>query len=221
MQLTYCTLWRVCGLTLDRTKERTNMADDDFDYGEDSLEVDSVNGDSGLAALSALVTRANQVDIEVARAEDQLKKLKEDQLDLKQRRIPDLMDELDMASFTTKSGLKVGVTKKVRAKITDATRGPAIEWFIRMNFERMVKNEFKLALDKGNEVKPVDDDGKEGESQVDLLIKSLDKLKLPYTNKKNVHPSSLAAFVKQRDAAGEEVPDDLFNVFRFSEAKIG
>lgn len=190
---------------------------DIFDYGDDTLEVDSVNEDSGLAALSQLVTRANQIDIEVARAEDQFKALKETQTDLKQRRIPDLMDELNMAAFTTKSGLTVKVTKKVRAKITDATRAPAIKWFKDQNLERMVKNEFALKLDKGNEV--VDEET--GESQVSNLIKALEKLGLPYSNKKNVHPSSLSAFVKQRDAAGEEVPDDLFNVYRSSEAKIG
>lgn len=190
---------------------------DDFDYGDDILSSDSLNEDSGLAALSALVSRANQVDIEVARAEDQLKKLQEDQTDLKQHRIPDLMDELGMSSFITKSGLKVAVNKKIRARITDATRTAAIQWFKEQNLERMVKNEFALKLDKGNEVV----DKRTGESQVSNLIKTLDKLGLPYTNKKNVHPSSLSAFVKHRDAAGEAVPDDLFNVFRYSEAKIG
>lgn len=182
---------------------------DIFDYGDDTLEVDSVNEDSGLSALSALVTRADQVDIEVARAEDQLKKLKEHQVDLKQKRIPDLMDELGMVSFTTKSGLKVAVKKKVRAKITDATRTHAIQWFVEQNLERMVKHEFKLNLDKGEE-----DKAKE-------LSSAIEGMGLSYTNKRNVHPSSLAAFVKQRDAAGEKVPDDLFNVYRYSEAKIG
>lgn len=182
---------------------------DIFDYGDDTLEVDSTNDDSGLAALSALVTRANQVDIEVARAEDQLKALKEHQTDLKQRRIPDLMDELNMASFTTKSGLKVGVKKKVRANITDATRAEAIKWFEEQNLERMVKHEFKLNLDKGEEAKALE------------LSTAIESLGLAYTNKRNVHPSSLSAFVKQRDAAGEAVPDDLFNVYRYSEAKIG
>lgn len=182
---------------------------DAFDYGDDVLEVDSVNEDSGLTALSALVIRANQIDIEVARAEDQLKSLQETQKDLKERRIPDLMDELNMASFTTKSGLKVGVKKKVRARITDATRGPAIEWFKEHNLERMVKNEFTLKLDKGEEEKAKE------------LSSAIEGLGLTYTNKKNVHPSSLSAFVRQRDAAGEDVPDELFNVYRYSEAKIG
>lgn len=182
---------------------------DIFDYGDDTLEEGSVNEDSGLTALSALVTRANQVDIEVARAEDQLKALKETQTDLKQRRIPDLMDELSMASFTTKSGLKVTVKKKVRAKFTDATRTAAAQWFVDQNLERMVKNEFSLALDKGQEEKSAD------------LCKAIEALGLPYVNKKNVHHSALSAFVKRRDAAGEDVPDELFNVYRFSEAKIG
>lgn len=193
------------------------MVDDIFDYGDDHLSVDSANTDSGLAALSALASRANQVDIEVARAEDQLKKLKEDQVDLKQRRIPDLMEELGLASFTTKSGLPVSVKEKVRARLTDATRDQAVAWFKDQNLERMVKNEFKLSLDKGNEVV----DKETGESQVSNLLKVLDKLGLPYTNKKNVHPSSLAAFIKQRDAAGEATPEDLFNIYRYSEAKIG
>jgi len=181
---------------------------DIFDYGDDQLEADSVS-DSGLAALSALIIRANQIDIEVARAEDQLKSLKETQAELKQKRIPDLMDELNTMSHTTKSGLKVTVTKKVRAKITDATRAAAIKWFQEQNLERMVKNEFSLKLDKGEEAKAKE------------LSIAIEGLGLAYSNKKNVHPSSLSAFVRQRDAAGEAVPDELFNVYRYSEAKIG
>lgn len=182
---------------------------DIFDYGDDTLDEGSVNTDSGMATLSALVAKANQIDIEVARAEDQLKILKDRQVELKQRRIPDLMDELSMESFTTKSGMKVTVKKKVRAKFTDATRVAAAQWFIDQNLERMVKNEFDLKLDKGQEDKAV------------MLCKAIEELGLPYVNKKNVHHSTLAAFVKRRDAAGEEVPDDLLNVYRYSEAKIG
>ncbi len=182
---------------------------DIFDYEDDALDEGSVNEDSGLTALSALVTRANQVDIEVARAEDQLKKLKEAQVDLTQRRIPDLMEELGVQSFTTTSGLKVGVKRKVRASITDATRTEAIAWFKDQNLSRMVKNEFKLSLDKGEDAKASD------------LAKAIEKLGLSYTNKRSVHPSSLAAFVRQRDAAGEAIPDNLFNVYRYSDARIG
>lgn len=182
---------------------------DIFDYEDDVLDEGSVNDDSGLAALSALVTKASQVDIEVARAEDQLKKLKETQVELKQKRIPDLMDELDTASHTTKSGLKVTVKNKVRARITDATRDAAVQWFKDQNLEAMVKNEFKLALDKNQG------------AAAKALIKAIKKIGLAFSNKKNVNPATLSAFVKQRDAAGEEVPDDLFNVFRYSEAKIG
>lgn len=182
---------------------------DIFDYGDDTLEADSVDTETGHAALSELIIRANQIDIEVARAEDQLKALKETQTDLKQRRIPDLMDELNMASFTTKSGLKVSVKKKVRANITDATRTEAIKWFEEQNLERMLKHEFKLNLDKGEEAKALE------------LSTAIESLGLAYTNKRNVHPSSLSAFVRQRDAAGESVPDNLFNVYRYSEAKIG
>ena len=184
---------------------------DIFDYGDDTLSVDtgSTNEDSGITALSQLVTRANQIDIEVARAEDQLKALKETQTDLKQRRIPDLMDELGVMEFTTTSGLKVSVKRKVRANITDSTRTAAIAWFKEHNLERMVKNEFKLSLDKGEDVK------------AEELAKIIEKMGLVCTNKKSVHPSSLSAFVRQRDAAGEDVPSDLFNVYRFSEARIG
>jgi uncharacterized small protein (DUF1192 family) len=182
---------------------------DIFDYGDDQLDESSTHSDSGIAELSRLVTLLAQQDIEVERAEAHLKKMKEDRDDLRRRRIPDLMDELNCRTHETKAGLKVTVKNVVKASITDKTRNAAIAWFDEQNLGRMVKNEFTLKLSKGEE------------DRATQLRHAIEGLGLEYKNKKNVHHSTLSAFIKERDAAGESTPDELFNVYRYSEAKIG
>lgn len=182
---------------------------EEFDFGDDSLEEVETHSDSALAELSRLVSMLAQAEVEVERAEAQLKKCKEDRDELKLRRIPDLMAELNCSTLQTRAGLKVTIKTVVKASMTDKTRDRAVAWFEEQGLSRMLKNEFSLKLSKGEDDKAV------------ALRTAIEELGLEYKNKKNVHHSTLSAFIRERDKAGESTPDDLFNVYRYSEAKLG
>lgn len=179
-----------------------------FDYGEDELETSSMNKDSGLAQLSVLVGELSKGLREVERAEASLKELKKHVEDIQRVLIPELMEELGMDSITTESGLKISIRHVVRASITDKNRDAAVAWFRKEGLDRMLTNQFVLKLKKGQA------------AQAEKLREKIEEIGLPYENKQTVHHSTLSSFVKERDAAGEETPDDVLNIFRYKEAKI-
>ena len=178
-----------------------------YDYGEDSLNSTSAS-DSGIAQLTSLVNESKKSDIKIQELKAALKEEQARNDRLKQQDIPNLMESLGTMEHRTTTGLHVVVERKVRARISDDTRAGALKWLDDHGLGRMVKDEFKLNLTKGQA------------EQADKLRKVMDDLNVPYTNKKNVHPQTLMALVRERDASGEDVPDELFNIHRYNEAKI-
>ena len=191
------------------------MPKDDFDvldYGGDSLDLSLADHDSGLADLSKLVKQLAMKRVERAEAEERLKQLKSEEEELARVRIPDLFEELGLGPGTeisTDTGLKVKLEKHVKANITDAHRDAAVRWFEENNLDRLLKDEFSMKLSKGEADK------------AESIREMLNEIGVAYTNKRNVPWNTLAKFVKERDAAGEPVPDDLLGVYRYNEAKIG
>lgn len=180
------------------------------DFGGDSLDLSMTDTDSGLADLSRWVKKLAQVRAQRAEAEEHLKQIKEEEDQIARVHIPDIFENLGlMGTIQTDTGLKITVNRVVKASIKDANRDAAIQWFKDNNLERMVKDEFSMKLNKGQQ------------DQADQIRDALDKLGVSYKNKKNVHHSTLASFVKERLEAGEPVPEDILGVFKYNEAKIG
>jgi len=177
-----------------------------YDYEADTNQQKTDSKD-GLAELSRLVNKLARQRVMVAKKEDELKEEKKNLENLAQVLIPDLMDELGQTSCQTSSGVTVTVTPKVRARLTDETREAAARWLEDHNQDKLLKNDFKIKLNKGEK------------ENADALRSALDGLGIPYKNKLDVHPQTLGKFIRERDEAGEPVPDDLFNVYRYREAK--
>ena len=82
----------------------------------------------------------------------------------------------------------------------------------------MLKDEFVLKLSANQKINKGEDDERDAGA---ALIAVIEELGLDYENKKTCHHGTLSAFVRERDAAGEETPDKILSVFRYREAKIG
>ncbi len=182
------------------------------DYEGEVLDIATEHKDSGLRELSKLVTELALIRRDRAALADKLKEVQKEEDTLARVRIPELFDDLGLAGkITTKSGLSITVKKVVKASIKDANRDEAVAWFDSNNLGLMVKDEFSMKLGRGEDA----------QIQADAIRDALNKLKVPYKNKKNVHPSTLVSFIKERDAAGQPVPDAILGVYRYDEAKIG
>jgi hypothetical protein len=182
------------------------------DYGGEELDIATEHKDSGLLQLSKLVTELALKRRDRAALEAQIKLVQEEENVLARIRIPELVDDLGLAGkIETKNGLKITIKKVVKASIKDANRDEAVKWFDENGLGLMVKDEFSMKLGRGVDA----------QVQADAIRSALDRLEVSYKNKKNVHPSSLVSFIKERDAAGDPVPDALLGVYRYDEAKIG
>ena len=178
-----------------------------YDFGEDELDRVPASED-GLARLSRLVNDMAKQRVIVAKAEDTLKEEKAKLEDLSQNTIPDLMEELGQSRCKTSTGIEVTIAPKLRARISDETRLEAVAWLRDNRLDNLLKNEFKLNLNKGQEDKAAE------------LRTQLDSLGLSYQNKLNVAHQTLGKFIRERDEEGLHTPEEIFNIYRYREAKI-
>lgn len=161
-----------------------------------------------LAELTRLAEAQAAAEAEVARLEAELTKARETARDYAERQVPELMDRIGMEEFKTASGLKIKVDETIRASITAANGPAAFAWLREHNHAALIKREVKVAFGKGEDEK------------ADSLIKDLEDRGLIAEEKTAVHPSTLAAFVRENLREGREIPLDLLGVHRQRVSKI-
>ena len=181
------------------------MTDDYSEYLDDDAP-----GDNVLAMLSGLANAQQEKELEIAQLEEALTKAKAELRDISEHRLPELMEEVGMESFTTKDGLKITVRDVIRAGIPAKNPQPAFNWLEENGHGRLVKREFKI------------DFGKDEEAWANKFQSDLQKRKKPLrcNIKKSVHPQTLQAFIRERLEAGEDIPLDIFGAIRQKFTKV-
>lgn len=140
---------------------------------------------------------------EVERMEDELAVKKADLRRLEQEDLPELMTELELASFKLKDGSSVEVMPDVDCGISEERRRAAHDWLIQHNFGGLIKTEVKVAFGRG---------------ELEAAKECADKI--GGEMKEVVHPATLKSFIKEQLAAGAAIPFDLFGVRPFNKVKI-
>lgn len=169
--------------------------------------VESADGGE-LSALSKLAEEQAQAEAHVADIEAQLNKAREDLKDLAERRVPELMDKIGIEEFRTSTGLKIKVAETIRASIPKAASHRAFAWLREHDHAAMIKRVVSVAFGKGED------------NNAEQLAQDLADRGLMPEDHASVHPSTLAAFVREQLKAGEELPLDLFGVHRQRVSKI-
>jgi len=162
-----------------------------------------------LSQLSALAERQAAAQAKVADLEAQLNKAKEELRDIAERQVPELMDRIGIDEFKTTTGLKIKIDETIRASIPKAKAPLALAWLKQNGHGSLIKRVVSVTFGRG-----------EDEKAEQLLKKLNDELHLEAEDNSSVHPSTLAAFVREKLRNGEEVPLDLFGVHRQRVAKI-
>lgn len=153
------------------------------------------------AQVAAEITLKN-AEAEVQRAKEALRSISEDQ-------IPEMMDKLDLEEYTPKGGRPIKILEKIRASIPKAKQPEAFGWLRAHNHSKMIKHKITCDFAKGE-----DDSARE-------MADILEDHGLEFSDSLSVHPSTLSAFVSEKLGNGEEIPLDLFGVFRQRIAKVG
>jgi len=177
------------------------MSETYLDYAQPSASGGELNQLQQLAEAQAAV------EAEMADLDARLTKAREKHRDLAERQVPELMDQIGMTEFKTTTGLKITVAEKIRAAIPKAKAPLAFHWLKENGHAAMIKRVVSVSFGKGEDEKAQD------------FCKTLSE-EYEYDDKASVHPSTLAAFVKEKLESGEEVPLDLFGVHRQRASKI-
>jgi hypothetical protein len=173
-----------------------------------SAFAEEVNATNILAAISSLASDQKAAEAAVAAAEEALEKAKAALREIAEHRLPELMDAAQMTEFTTRDGIKISVKETIRASLPKGREAEAFEWLREHEHEGLIKNEFKVPLNR-----------EQAESAVQLA-EALQGLGLEYEQRRTIHPSTLASFVKEQLEAGVELPMDAFGVYRNRATKI-
>lgn len=144
--------------------------------------------------LESLEQQKDALSIELERLNDEIKRLKEVEL-------PQLMDELQLASFKLQSGREILVKEMVFASIPAKNADMAFEWLDANGHGDLIKHKLEHSFDRGET------------ALVKQVIDVLKEQGLPdVTTKQSVHPQTLAAFAREQLKDGRAIPMELLGV---------
>lgn len=162
-----------------------------------------------LSQLTQLAEQQAAAQSKVADLEAQLNKAREELRDIAERQVPELMDRIGIGEFKTTTGLKIKIDETIRASIPKANAPLAFAWLKNNGHGSLIKRVVSVSFGRGED------------EQAEQLVKKLnDELHFEAEDSASVHPSTLAAFVREKLRNGEEIPLDLFGVHRQRVAKI-
>ena len=160
-----------------------------------------------LIQLQDLAEQQSRAEAKVARIEAELASAREELKDIAERQLPELMDQVGLETFKTRSGLVIHVQETIRASIPRANAARAFAWLKANGHEAMIKRTVSVEFGKGED------------ERAEALRAALAR-EYEVEDKASVHPSTLAAFVREKLRDGEEVPLELFGVHRQRVSKI-
>lgn len=170
--------------------------------------VDKPESSGDLSQLHELAEQQAQAEAEVARIEAELNGAKERLKQIAEVALPAAMDELGLTEFKTTSGLIIVIAETIRASIPKARQAEAFDWLRARGHANLIKRQLSISFGKGED---------------ELADKALDLLIAQHYDpevKTEVHTQTLGALVREKLEAGEDLPLELFGVFRQRSSKI-
>lgn len=183
----------------------------DFDYSEyDETVADPGAGDNSLSALRFWARAQKDAELEVARLTTELSVANERLREISEEKLPELMDELGIPSFSTTDGMKITVREVIRASLgrTDEEKARAIKWLEDNGHGAIVKRTVEIPFMRDQETQAME------------LRKDLKEKGYPVSFDRRVENSTLRAFVTECLEAGEDIPLDIIKVHRDRRTKV-
>jgi len=174
---------------------------------KDALKQIKVPEDKELSKVGKLISQLQQMQETYQKQETDLKKFKQEILEMETRIIPDVMMELGVAEFTNTDGIKVTIKPFVSASISKERTEEAHTWLKDNGHGDLIKH--LVSVDVGKK-----------ETDANQAISALSKLGLDPIDKEQVHSQTLKAFVREQVESGKPFPLELFGVFLGQKATI-
>lgn len=158
--------------------------------------------------IARLVERAQELMRQIKDAEQQVSDYKALLREVTEGTLPDLMTEIGITEMKLEDGTVLTLSEDVQAGISEVNRSAAHQWLVAHGFGALIKTSVKVEFGAG--------DRDEAVSLADELAADHEAVQLD----EKVHPQTLKSFVRERLAAGEQIPMDLFSVFPRNLVKI-
>lgn len=184
------------------------MTDQIYDYSNYEQEAQAV-GDNLMGALVGLADKQEAAEAEVERLEELLKEAKSNLQRITEHEIPKLMDGLE-GTINLPDGRKITIAEKIRASISGDKKPMAMRWLDDHGHGGIIKRRFIVEFGKGQEEWAKQFEEQLASSSTPLNVKK----------ERNVHWQTLDAFVREQLENGEELPLDIFGVYRQRFAKV-
>lgn len=178
----------------------------ELDFSEDIKFIE--NPADTLQRLKTLCDILDKQEIAVKEAEDNLKAAKKAFDKTRMEDLPELMIEVGMTKLVTENGDTIELKEEVSTSITQAHKPAALSWLQAHNFGGIIKT------------KVISEFGKDERDEALSCAQDLMNKHFKVTFDESVHPATLKSFIKERLAAGDEIPMDLFSVHPYNVATI-
>ena len=165
----------------------------------------------GLEVVTKIGNKLVEKKKNLAKEEERLKTLKAEIREIEERELPDAMRACNgMTRFDLKDGSQIKVKDEIFCSIPVDKKAEALKWLEENGHAGLIKHDVKVSFAKGEY------------DQADKLISVLNKKfkNIPYDENSTVHSQTLKAFAKDQYKLGETLPENLFNVYEASIAKV-
>lgn len=168
---------------------------------------ETVPNDS-MSLLSRLAAEQAAHEREVAALEEDLKLAKAILAQVAKKDIPELMDSLQLETFTTRDGLKIEIKEQLRYSVPQESRDTALDWLEENDLGGSLKRH--VAVEFG-----VDDVASAQRAATLLKQEGWDVL-----HERRIEPATLGKILRESLAEGIPVPLGLFGAWRDRFSKI-
>lgn len=171
----------------------------------------SQEGDNLKTVLRELADELIAAEAEVARIQEELTAANNIVKDLVENRIPNVAEGLE-GKFDLGDGRTLTIKEEIRASVAGEKLAPAVEWLDAHDYGNIVKRTLTFEFGK--------DDDERVKAFKDAVAPILKQQRLVLKEKQAIHPATLVAWVKERLGEGDNLPVDVFGIFRQRVAKV-
>lgn len=175
------------------------MMEEDFEETTAS-SVEKVD-QQGLQTVAELARKIRDEEMVIADLEKTLKDTKKNLLKLTDEEMPAMLAEVGISSFALDDGSTVEVKQTYGASILVNNRPQAYEWLRDNGYDDIIKNTVLCQFGRGED------------DRASAFSAFAEAEGFVPTQKTEIHPQTLRAFVKERCEAGEEFPMELFGAY--------
>jgi len=183
---------------------------DIIDMMSDDAKAGKTSGvtEDNLGRLAKLAQIQISIEDAIERIEEDLKQRKAELIEVSEKQIPDLFDEMGLGEIKLDDGAKVKVDRSFASSISKKNQPEAFSWLRGNGHGSLIKHTLGISLNKGDD---------ELAGKISAYVTNLG---LTVTDKEAVHPSTLKAFVREQMEQGSDIPQDVFSVYPVAKTKI-